>query len=101
MNYFGVEKRVKVVDKMTPRDMDRSKVFTQVPPVIGKRYIVRCQVGGHSNILCIIKDLLGIKVLDYNYIDIFSYFDIIIEADDTQVKNVESILGVINVEEIK
>lgn len=27
MNYFGVEKRVKVVDKMSPRDFDRSKVF--------------------------------------------------------------------------
>lgn len=27
MNYFGVEKRVKVVDKVSPRDFDRSKMF--------------------------------------------------------------------------
>ena len=27
MNYFGVEKRVKVVDKMSPRDFDRGEMF--------------------------------------------------------------------------
>lgn len=42
MRYFGVSKRVKVADKVEPRDFDRSKVFTQVPPVVDKeRYTVQ------------------------------------------------------------
>lgn len=30
MRYFGVSKRVKVSDKVEPRDFDRSKVFKEV-----------------------------------------------------------------------
>lgn len=99
MNYFGVEKRVKVVDKVTPRDMDRSKMFTQVPPVIMKKYTVRCQIGGHSNLLHIIKTFLNIGVLGYRYTDLGNFYEINVEATDTQVKQIESILGVIEVEE--
>lgn len=99
MNYFGVEKRVKVVDKVTPRDMERSKMFTQVPPVIMKKYTVRCQIGGHNNVIHIIKTFLNIGVLGYRYTDSGNFYEIDVEATDTQVKQIGSILGVIEVEE--
>ena len=36
MRYFGISKKVKVSDKLEPRDFDRSKVFSEVTPVIHK-----------------------------------------------------------------
>ena len=39
MRYFGISKRVKVSDKLEPRDFDRSKIFTEVTPVIHKNVI--------------------------------------------------------------
>lgn len=33
MNYFGVERRVAVLNKVSPRDFDRSKVFKVEIPV--------------------------------------------------------------------
>lgn len=41
MRYFGISKRVKVSDKLEPKDFDRSKVFAEVTPVIHKKdYLV-------------------------------------------------------------
>lgn len=101
MNYFGTSKRVKVEQGVTPRDFDRSKVFTQVPPVINKKFTVRCQVGSHSNVLVIIRTFLQILVTEYRYTDFCNYFEIDIEANYIQVEKVEAVLGVIEVKEIK
>lgn len=102
MNYFGVEKRVKVVDKVTPRDMDRSKMFTQVPPVIMKKYTLK--ICSHLQNYNILKNLIGINILKHlirfepdrvRDISIFT-----IEATDTQVTLVSTLSGVLEIKEI-
>ena len=58
MNYFGVERRVKVLNKMSPRDFDRSKMFKLEVPVKVQYHKVIFGVDTDTHIRAIINILL-------------------------------------------
>ena len=102
MRYFGISKRVKVSHKLEPRDFDRSKLFAEVTPVIHKNtYVIICWTGLATDILHTIKCNMGIDVLKTDYTGLFTYKLIYIKASNIEASIVNSILGVIEVKEIK
>lgn len=103
MNYFGVERKIKVVNKVTPRDMDRSKMFTKVPPVMNKKYVVRCQVGD-SDIRTLLKTVYKVNILhsklQFVPESFYAIYIFHIEATDTQAKVVECLIDCIEIKEL-
>lgn len=85
MNYFGVERRIKVVNKVTPRDMDRSKMFSIVTPVIDKEELHTYRIYFHTQEIALMKALLGIKVIDFMYDNYNNCIIYKIKATKTQV----------------
>lgn len=82
MNYFGVERRIKVVNKVIPRDMDRSKMFSIVTPVIDKEELHTYRLYLH---IPLIKAIFGIKVIDFIYDNYNKCIIYKIKATKTQV----------------
>lgn len=101
MRYFGASKRVKVSDKVEPRDFDRSKVFTQVPPVVDKeRYTVQFNTYEvECSLSLTIKSIIGCEIIDWN-ID-YQYIYYYIEATKEQIELVKYIKGFKNIKEVK
>lgn len=85
MNYFGVERRIKVVNKVIPRDMDRSKMFSIVTPVIDKEELHTYRIYFHTQEITLMKALLGIKVIDFMYDNYNKCIIYKIKATKTQV----------------
>lgn len=107
MNYFGTIKRVKVEQGVTPRDFDRSKLFTQVPPVIideekvGTYKLTINTMYHNTNIKNIITKLLGVQILAYTEINYKLEVSMKLVANETQVKLIRLLKGFKHIEEIK
>lgn len=99
MNYFGVERRVAVLNKVSPRDFDRSKVFKVEIPVKVQYYKVIFGVNTDTYIRAIINillteskgytlpsrnifgDIIGTAILSDNSLEYFSKIVTIMSKD--------------------
>lgn len=96
MNYFGVERRVKVIDKVSPRDFDRGEMFKLGTSVKLQYYKVVFEAGEFTfairNILLteskrytlgrnIFGDITGTAILSGNSLEHLSKFVTIMSKD--------------------
>lgn len=101
MRYFGVSKRVKVSDKVEPRDFDRNKMFKEVTPLVNKgRYIIRfTDYETECSLPLTIENTIGCEIKDW--IISYQHVSYFIEATEKQIELVKILKGFKNIKEVK